>query len=108
VYDRPFQWGSKRTGPDLHRVGGRYSDEWHRIHLINPRDLVPESVMPAYPWLEKNLVDAKNLPSHLRALQIAGVPYSDEEIKNSANEVFGNTEMEAIVAFLQILGVTYK
>jgi cytochrome c oxidase cbb3-type subunit 2 len=108
VYDRPFQWGSKRTGPDLHRVGGRYSDEWHRIHLINPRDLVPESVMPAYPWLEKNLVDAKNLPSHLRALQIAGVPYTDEEIKNSANEVYGKTEMEAMIAYLQVLGTALK
>lgn len=108
VYDRPFQWGSKRTGPDLHRVGGRYSDEWHRIHLINPRDLVPESVMPAYPWLEENLVDAKNLPSHLRALQIAGVPYTDEEIKNSANEVFGKTEMEAMIAYLQVLGTALK
>jgi cytochrome c oxidase cbb3-type subunit 2 len=108
VYDRPFQWGSKRTGPDLHRVGGRYSDEWHRIHLINPRDLVPESVMPAYPWLEKNLVDAKNMPAHMRALQIAGVPYTDEEIKNSANEVFGKTEMEAMIAYLQVLGTALK
>jgi cytochrome c oxidase cbb3-type subunit 2 len=108
VYDRPFQWGSKRTGPDLHRVGGRYSDEWHRIHLINPRDLVPESVMPAYPWLEENLVDAKNMPAHMRALQIAGVPYTDEEIKNSANEVFGKTEMEAMIAYLQVLGTALK
>jgi cytochrome c oxidase cbb3-type subunit 2 len=108
VYDRPFQWGSKRTGPDLHRVGGRYSDEWHRIHLINPRDLVPESVMPAYPWLEENLVDAKNMPAHMRALQIAGVPYTDEEIRNSANEVFGKTEMEAMIAYLQVLGTALK
>jgi cytochrome c oxidase cbb3-type subunit 2 len=108
VYDHPFQWGSKRTGPDLARVGGRYSDEWHRIHLINPRDLVPESVMPAYPWLEKTLVDAKNLPSHLRALKTAGVPYTDEEIKNSANEVYGKTEMEAVIAYLQVLGTALK
>jgi cytochrome c oxidase cbb3-type subunit 2 len=108
VYDHPFQWGSKRTGPDLARVGGRYSDEWHRIHLINPRDLVPESVMPAYPWLEKTMVDAKNLPSHLRALKTAGVPYTDEEIKNSANEVYGKTEMEAVIAYLQVLGTALK
>jgi cytochrome c oxidase cbb3-type subunit 2 len=108
VYDHPFQWGSKRTGPDLARVGGRYSDEWHRIHLINPRDLVPESVMPAYPWLEKTLVDAKNLPSHLRALKTAGVPYTDEEIKNSANEVYGKTELEALIAYLQVLGTALK
>lgn len=108
VYDHPFQWGSKRTGPDLARVGARYSDEWHRIHLINPRDLVPESVMPAYPWLEKTLVDAKNLPSHLRALKTAGVPYTDEEIKNSANEVYGKTEMEAVIAYLQVLGTALK
>jgi cytochrome c oxidase cbb3-type subunit 2 len=108
VYDRPFQWGSKRTGPDLHRVGGRYSDEWHRIHLINPRDLVPESVMPAYPWLEKTPVAADKLPAHMRALKIAGVPYSDEEIKNSANEVYGKTEMEALIAYLQVLGTALK
>lgn len=108
VYDHPFQWGSKRTGPDLQRVGGRYSDEWHRIHLINPRDLVPESVMPAYPWLEKDLVDAKHLPAHMRALKIAGVPYTDEEIKNSANDVYGKTEMEAMIAYLQVLGTALK
>lgn len=108
VYDRPFQWGSKRTGPDLHRVGGRYSDEWHRIHLINPRDLVPESVMPAYPWLEKTLVNGEKLPAHMRALKIAGVPYSDEEIKNSANDVYGKTEMEALIAYLQVLGTALK
>lgn len=108
VYDRPFQWGSKRTGPDLHRVGGRYSDEWHRIHLINPRDLVPESVMPAYPWLEKNLVDAKNLPAHMRALKTAGVPYADAEIKSAANDVYGKTEMQAVIAYLQVLGTALK
>lgn len=108
VYDHPFQWGSKRTGPDLHRVGKRYSDEWHRIHLINPRDLVPESVMPAYPWLEKNKVDAKNLPNHMRALRVAGVPYTDEEIASAASEVEGKTEMEAMIAYLQILGTNLK
>lgn len=108
VYDHPFQWGSKRTGPDLARVGGRYSDEWHRIHLINPRDLVPESVMPAYPWLETNLVNAEKMPAHLRALKIAGVPYTDEDIKNAANDVQGKTEMEAMIAYLQVLGTTLK
>ncbi len=108
VYDHPFQWGSKRTGPDLARVGARYSDEWHRIHLINPRDLVPESVMPAYPWLEKDLVNAEKMPGHLRALKIAGVPYTDEEIKNAANDVYGKTEMEAVIAYLQVLGTTLK
>ncbi len=108
VYDHPFQWGSKRTGPDLARVGERYSDEWHRIHLINPRDLVPESVMPAYPWLETNLVNAEKMPAHLRALKIAGVPYTDEEIKNAANDVYGKTEMEAVIAYLQVLGTSLK
>ncbi|NOT16283.1 MAG: cytochrome-c oxidase, cbb3-type subunit II [Methylotenera sp.] len=108
VYDHPFQWGSKRTGPDLARVGGRYSDEWHRIHLINPRDLVPESVMPAYPWLETNLINAEKMPAHLRALKIAGVPYTDEDIKNAANDVQGKTEMEAMIAYLQVLGTTLK
>ncbi|MES2579585.1 MAG: cytochrome-c oxidase, cbb3-type subunit II [Pseudomonadota bacterium] len=108
VYDHPFQWGSKRTGPDLHRVGERYSDEWHRIHLINPRDLVPESVMPAYPWLEENKVDAKSLPNHMRALRVAGVPYTDEEIANATSEVEGKTEMEAMIAYLQMLGTTLK
>ncbi len=108
VFDHPFQWGSKRTGPDLARVGARYSDEWHRIHLINPRDLVPESVMPAYPWLEENLVNAEKMPSHLRALKIAGVPYTDDEIKNAANDVYGKTEMQAVIAYLQVLGTTLK
>lgn len=108
VYDHPFQWGSKRTGPDLHRVGKRYSDEWHRIHLINPRDLVPESVMPAYPWLEENKVDAKNLPNHMKALRVAGVPYTDAEIAGAASEVEGKTEMEAMIAYLQMLGTTLK
>ncbi|SDY68578.1 cytochrome c oxidase cbb3-type subunit 2 [Variovorax sp. YR266] len=108
VYDHPFQWGSKRTGPDLHRVGGKYSDEWHRIHLNNPRDLVPESNMPAYSWLEKALVDAEALPTHMRALRRVGVPYTDEEIGKATEEVTGKTEMEATVAYLQSLGLALK
>lgn len=108
VYDHPFQWGSKRTGPDLHRVGGKYSDEWHRIHLNNPRDLVPESNMPAYSWLEKTLVDAQALPAHMRALRRVGVPYSDPEIAGAAEAVSGKTEMEATVAYLQSLGLALK
>ncbi len=108
VYDHPFQWGSKRTGPDLARVGGKYSDEWHRTHLINPRDLVPESNMPAYPWLEKNLVDAASMPAHMRALRMVGVPYTDEQIAKSSEAVKGKTEMEATIAFLQGLGLALK
>jgi len=108
VYDRPFQWGSKRTGPDLHRVGGRYSDEWHRVHLTNPRDLVPESNMPAYPWLERSAVDAAALPSHLAALQRLGVPYSDDEVKAAADAVKGKSELDALVAYLQVLGTALK
>ena len=108
VYDHPFQWGSKRTGPDLHRVGGKYSDEWHRIHLTNPRDLVPESIMPAYPWLEKTPVDAEFMPSHLRALRRVGVPYTDAEIAGAADEVKGKTELDAMIAYLQILGTHLK
>ena len=108
VYDHPFQWGSKRTGPDLARVGGKYSDEWHRIHLVNPRDVVPESNMPAYPWLEKNLVDAESLPSHLRALRKVGVPYTDEQIAKASEDVKGKTELEATIAYLQVLGLALK
>ena len=108
VYDHPFQWGSKRTGPDLHRVGGKYSDDWHRLHLVNPRDLVPESNMPAYPWLGKALVDAQSLPAHLKALRAVGVPYSDEEIARAAEDVRGKTEMDATVAYLQSLGLALK
>ena len=108
VYDYPFQWGSKRTGPDLHRVGGKYSDEWHRIHLVNPRDVVPESNMPAYPWLEKNQVDAASMAPHMRALRRVGVPYTDEEIAGSAEAVKGKTEMEAVIAYLQVLGTALK
>ena len=108
VYDHPFQWGSKRTGPDLARVGGRYSDEWHRIHLINPRDVVPESNMPAYPWLEKNLVDAAGITPRLAAMKKLGVPYSDEEIAKGAEEVKGKTELDAVIAYLQVLGTAIK
>jgi cytochrome c oxidase cbb3-type subunit 2 len=108
VYDRPFQWGSKRTGPDLHRVGGKYSDDWHRIHLINPRDVVPESIMPAYPWLETALIDADQVPGNMRALRRVGVPYTDEEIAGAAEEVKGKTELDALVAYMQILGTTLK
>ena len=108
VWDHPFQWGSKRTGPDLHRVGGRYSDEWHRLHLINPRDLVPESNMPAYPWLERSAVDAQAMPQHLKALRAVGVPYSDAEIAGAAEAVRGKTELDALVAYLQVLGTAVK
>ena len=108
VYDHPFQWGSKRTGPDLARVGGRYSDEWHRLHLINPRDLVPESNMPAYPWLAKDLVDHATLPRHMKALRAVGVPYTDEQIAKASEEVKGKTEMDALIAYLQVLGTALK
>lgn len=108
VYDHPFQWGSKRTGPDLHRVGGRYSDEWHRIHLTNPRDVVPESNMPAYPWLGKRQADADSLPAKMKTLRKLGVPYSDEEIAKSTEEVKGKTELEAVIAYLQNLGTAVK
>ncbi|MDB5753555.1 MAG: ccoO [Ramlibacter sp.] len=108
VYDHPFQWGSKRTGPDLHRVGGRYSDEWHRIHLTNPRDLVPESNMPAYPWLEKNAADAGSIANHMKALRVAGVPYSDGEIAKAPADLKGKTEMDALIAYLQSLGLALK
>ncbi|WP_295549543.1 cytochrome-c oxidase, cbb3-type subunit II [uncultured Pseudacidovorax sp.] len=108
VYDHPFQWGSKRTGPDLQRVGGKYSDEWHRIHLNNPRDVVPESNMPAYTWLEKNTVDAAALPAHMRALRTVGVPYTDEDIAGAQAAVEGKTEMEATIAYLQSLGRALK
>jgi len=108
VYDHPFQWGSKRTGPDLARVGGRYSDEWHRIHLINPRDVVPESNMPAYPWLAKASVDAASMPAHMKALRVVGVPYTDAEIAASVQDVKGKTEMEALIAYLQSMGLARK
>jgi cytochrome c oxidase cbb3-type subunit 2 len=104
VYDRPFQFGSKRTGPDLARVGGRYPDEWHYVHLISPRDLVPESNMPGYPWLETRLVDPDATPQKLRALRTLGVPYSDEDIAAASAAVEGRTELEALIAYLQGLG----
>jgi len=108
VYDHPFQWGSKRTGPDLHRVGGRYNDEWHRIHLNNPRDLVPESNMPAYPWLERAPIAAAELAPRMTALRRVGVPYSDAEIAGAAKAVEGKTELDALVAYLQGLGTAVK
>jgi cytochrome c oxidase cbb3-type subunit 2 len=108
VYDHPFQWGSKRTGPDLARVGGRYSDEWHRTHLNNPRDVVPESNMPAYPWLLKDAVDAQAMPAHLRALRKVGVPYSEEQIAKATEETQGKLEIEALIAYLQVLGTALK
>ncbi|MDH3671209.1 MAG: cytochrome-c oxidase, cbb3-type subunit II [Gammaproteobacteria bacterium] len=108
VYDRPFQWGSKRTGPDLARVGGRYSDEWHRIHLINPRDVVPESIMPGYPWLDKNMLGTGDIQKKMRVLRTLGHPYSDEQIENAPKELEGKTEMDAMIAYLQVLGTTIK
>jgi cytochrome c oxidase cbb3-type subunit 2 len=108
VYDHPFQFGSKRTGPDLARVGGRYSDEWHRVHLINPRDVVPESNMPGYPWLDRNEIDAGGTAAKMTTLRTLGVPYSDEQIAAAASEVDGKTEMEALIAYLQGLGTNMQ
>lgn len=108
VYDHPFQWGSKRTGPDLARVGGKYSDEWHKIHMNNPRDVVPESNMPAYPWLEKTMVDASSIGNHMAALRAVGVPYTDAQIAAAAEEVKGKTELDAVIAHLQGLGLALK
>ena len=108
VYDRPFQWGSKRTGPDLHRVGGKYSDEWHRLHLLNPRDLVPESNMPAYAWLERNKVDPQSVAPRMTALRRLGVPYGDDEIAGAAKALEGKSELDALVAYLQVLGTSMK
>lgn len=108
VYDRPFLWGSKRTGPDLHRVGGRYSDDWHRVHLTNPRDVVPESIMPAYPWLEKNALDGSSIKEKMSALVMIGHPYSDEEIEAAPATLEGKTELDAVVAYLQSLGLHVK
>ena len=104
VYDRPFQWGSKRTGPDLARVGGRYSDDWHRVHLNNPRDVVPESNMPSFPWLAENKLDGQQLQAHMQALKRLGDPYTDAEVAAAAKDVEGKTEMDAVVAYLQGLG----
>jgi len=104
VYDRPFQFGSKRTGPDLARVGGRYSDEWHYVHLLNPRDVVPESNMPAYPWLERRTVDGDLVATKMKTLKMLGDPYTDDQIAGAAAAVEGKTEMEALIAYLQGLG----
>ena len=106
VYDRPFQWGSKRTGPDLARVGGRYSDEWHYIHLTNPRDVVPESNMPNYGWLRDRIVDGEIVQKKMRALNMLGDPYSEEDIAAAPSVVEGKNEMDAVIAYLQSLGLT--
>jgi cytochrome c oxidase cbb3-type subunit 2 len=108
IYDRPFQWGSKRTGPDLARVGGRYSDEWHRAHLNNPRDLVPESNMPAYPWLAKTALDPQGIVPKLTALKRLGDPYTDEEISKAPEQLVGKTEQDALIAYLQGMGIQIK
>lgn len=108
VYDRPFQFGSKRTGPDLARVGGRYSDEWQRAHLENPRDLVPESNMPAYPWLSRTMLNPKDIEPKMRVLRTLGAPYSDEELAGAENEIKDKTEQDAMVAYLQVLGTAIK
>jgi len=106
VYDHPFQWGSKRTGPDLARVGGRYSDDWHRVHLMNPRDVVPESNMPNFPWLADNVLDGKLTPKKLKVMRILGVPYEDADIAGATAAVEGKTELDALVAYLQNLGTS--
>jgi len=108
VYDHPFQWGSKRTGPDLARVGGRYSDEWHVLHLMQPRDVVPESNMPGYPWLARNRIDETLTGAKMRGLRRVGVPYTNEQIAAAADEVKGRTEMDALVAYLQGMGTAIK
>jgi len=108
VYDHPFQWGSKRTGPDLARVGGRYSDQWQRVHLNNPRDVVPESIMPAYPWLEGAKLEPTDLAPKMKALRTVGVPYTDAEIAAAGDDVKGKTELDALVAYLQVLGTARK
>jgi cytochrome c oxidase cbb3-type subunit 2 len=108
VYDHPFQWGSKRTGPDLHRVGGKYSDQWHIVHLNNPRDLVPESNMPAYPWLAQTKLVPEDVTAKMRALRKVGVPYTDDEIAKGPDELKGKTEIDAVVSFLQVLGTARK
>ena len=108
VYDHPFQWGSKRTGPDLARVGGKYSDDWHRIHLNNPRDLVPESNMPAYSWLADGNVDPAQMAPRMRALRRVGVPYTDDEIAHAADDVAGKSDLDALIAYLQVLGTAVK
>ncbi len=108
VYDHPFQWGSKRTGPDLARVGGRYSDDWHRVHMINPRDVVPESIMPGYPWLEGAPIDGEGVQKRMRVLRVLGLPYTDEEIDKAPQVLVGKTEMDGMIAYLQGLGIHVK
>jgi cytochrome c oxidase cbb3-type subunit 2 len=106
VYDHPFQWGSKRTGPDLARVGGRYSDDWHRVHMINPRDVVPESIMPGFPWLAENTLDGALTPKKMEVMRTLGVPYSDEDIAGATAAVNGKSELDALIAYLQNLGTS--
>ena len=108
VYDRPFQWGSKRTGPDLHRVGGLYSVEWHRVHMINPRDVVPESIMPGDPWLADNELDGGDIQAKMETLRTLGVPYTDAEIEAAPQALEGKTELDALIAYLQGLGTELK
>lgn len=108
VYERPFLWGSKRTGPDLARVGGRYSDEWHRVHLINPRDVVPESNMPSYPWLAQGIIDGHHVQAKMKTLRMMGVPYTDEDIASAPELLKDKTELEALIAYLQSLGLAIK
>ena len=108
VYDHPFLWGSKRTGPDLARVGGRYSDDWHRAHLYNPRNVVPESKMPSYPWLVEDTLNGKDTASKMKALRSVGVPYTEDDIAAAGNAVKGKTEMDALVAYLQVLGTALQ
>ncbi len=108
VYDHPFQWGSKRTGPDLARVGGRYSDEWHRVHLINPRDVVPESNMPGFPWLAENVLDGRHTAKKMEVMRTLGVPYTDADIDGAADAVRGKTELDALIAYMQNLGTAIK
>jgi cytochrome c oxidase cbb3-type subunit 2 len=108
VYDRPFLWGSKRTGPDLHRVGGRYSDDWHRVHMVNPRDVVPESIMPGYPWLAENELDGSDILVKMEVLRTLGAPYSDAEIEAAPQTLEGKTELDALIAYLQGLGIELK
>jgi cytochrome c oxidase cbb3-type subunit 2 len=108
VYDHPFQWGSKRTGPDLHRVGGRYSDSWHRLHLDNPRQVVPESNMPGYPWLATTAANAADIEAKMRALRAIGVPYADADIAEARAQLQGKTEADALISYLQVLGTALK
>ena len=108
VYDHPFQWGSKRTGPDLHRVGGRYSDDWHRLHLSDPRSVVPESNMPSYAWLQRSAANAEDIEAKMRALRSVGVPYEDGQIAGAKEALKGQTEMDALIAYLQVLGTAIK